>query len=910
MKVTTKLFLVALLLSLILSVGAVTAQDNITFEKSDMQDISTEIISQDNEQSTHDEILKENNEDSKLKEDIAVSYQFSDIQSWINSASEGETIYLNGEFYSGSGSPINVAKNNITIIGGPQYNPNSIATLDAHGISSIMTISASNVVIQGIKFINGHAPLIHNGNSLDETDCGAMDISGSNCKIISCSFINNDATNDAGAIKISGYTANNIIEDCVFEQNHARNGGAILTWGENVSILNSNFTNNYGSSAGAIESYGKNAFLDNCNFINSHVDYDGGTVRVSGFNSTIINSNFINSSCNREGGAIYIGGDNITVKCNKFIDCYSKRYGGAIYINKNNIVVENNRFLNSTADEKGDDIFIRGANDYILNNSFYVKPMSVYEDNPGNAIIENNRNVDSYTVDINSSFVGFVARTVQIPIYVTDIWDTPMSGTVTLYGYGDQTLVDGKAMFVVNLPSTPTILKSYVKYGDTIKNITIESVAFDSIESIVQNSADDIIVNLASGAAGNVIVNINGVNYVADVVNGTATVRPEGLVNGEYVAIIMYSGDGNFSSEWRIASINITQSPEKVESYSINVNSSFVGFVARTVQIPIYVTDIWDTPMSGTVTLYGYGDQTLVDGKAMFVVNLPSTPTILKSYVKYGDTIKNITIESVAFDSIESIVQNSADDIIVNLASGAAGNVIVNINGVNYVADVVNGTATVRPEGLVNGEYVAIIMYSGDDEYSNEWRITSINITQSPVYKLTQGKDINVLYSGKATYKVLVTKDGKPVAGENVIIGFNGKNNNVRTDANGYATLNLDTGIKPGSYYIKTTYNGVSATNRVIVKQIIKASDKKVKKSAKLTKVKISLVKVDGKYLKSKTLKVKFNGKTYKVKTNSKGVATWKVKKSMLKKLKVNKKYKYTVNYGSDTLTKKLTVKK
>ena len=91
---------------------------------------------------------------------------------------------------------------------------------------------------------------------------------------------------------------------------------------------------------------------------------------------------------------------------------------------------------------------------------------------------------------------------------------------------------------------------------------------------------------------------------------------------------------------------------------------------------------------------------------------------------------------------------------------------------------------------------------------------------------------------------------------------------------------------------------------------MIKASNKKVKKSAKVTKIKITLNKVNGKYLKSKTLKIKFNKKTYKVKTNKKGVATWKVKKSMLKKLKVGKKVKYTVTYGKATLTKKLTIKK
>ena len=160
-------------------------------------------------------------------------------------------------------------------------------------------------------------------------------------------------------------------------------------------------------------------------------------------------------------------------------------------------------------------------------------------------------------------------------------------------------------------------------------------------------------------------------------------------------------------------------------------------------------------------------------------------------------------------------------------------------------------------------------------------------------------------------YKVLVTIDGKAVgAGETVTIKYNGKTYNVKTDKNGYATLKLNTKVKVKKYTITATYKGIKVTNKVTINHVIKASNKKVKKSKKVTKVKVSLKKVNGKYLKGKVLKIKFNKKTYKVKTNKKGVATWKVKKSMLKKLKVGKKYKYKVTYGKDIVTKKLTIKK
>ena len=47
MKVMHKLFVVALLLSLTLTVGAVMAQDNVTFEQSDVQAVSIETGNED-----------------------------------------------------------------------------------------------------------------------------------------------------------------------------------------------------------------------------------------------------------------------------------------------------------------------------------------------------------------------------------------------------------------------------------------------------------------------------------------------------------------------------------------------------------------------------------------------------------------------------------------------------------------------------------------------------------------------------------------------------------------------------------------------------------------------------------------------------------------------------------------------
>ena len=87
------------------------------------------------------------------------------------------------------------------------------------------------------------------------------------------------------------------------------------------------------------------------------------------------------------------------------------------------------------------------------------------------------------------------------------------------------------------------------------------------------------------------------------------------------------------------------------------------------------------------------------------------------------------------------------------------------------------------------------------------------------------------------------------------------------------------------------------------------AKNLNVKKSAKTLKIKVTLKKVNGKYLKSKKVTLKFNGKTYKAKTNKKGVATFKITKKVIKKLKKGKKYTYKATFIKDVVSKKITVK-
>ena len=66
-----------------------------------------------------------------------------------------------------------------------------------------------------------------------------------------------------------------------------------------------------------------------------------------------------------------------------------------------------------------------------------------------------------------------------------------------------------------------------------------------------------------------------------------------------------------------------------------------------------------------------------------------------------------------------------------------------------------------------------------------------------------------------------------------------------------------------------------------------------------------------GKAIKGKKIVFKFKGKKYSAKTNKKGIAKVTIKKkSVLKKLKKGKKYKFTAAYKTNKVKGKVKIKK
>ncbi len=241
---------------------------------------------------------------------------------------------------------------------------------------------------------------------------------------------------------------------------------------------------------------------------------------------------------------------------------------------------------------------------------------------------------------------------------------------------------------------------------------------------------------------------------------------------------------------------------------------------------------------------------------------------------------------------------------------------LFNTNG-DYLANeevnvIVNGKANVyvtNKEGKINilfSKLTANQSIKVINPITGEVALNSIKVVPRLV-----GSNIVMDYFDGSSYTVKVyDESGKPVkAGQVVTVKLNKKTYKIKTNSKGVATLTIPNTLIPSTYSLSATFTGQTIKNTIKVKQILKTKNTIVKKSSKKAFLTATLKSSKNKAIKGKLLTFKFNGKTYKSKTNSKGVATVTLTKSVLNKLKVGKNYLLSVVYLKDTVKSKISVK-
>ena len=259
--------------------------------------------------------------------------------------------------------------------------------------------------IIGSNFTNNRATGLNKTATGKGGDGGAVIWIGSDGLVDECLFENNTAAKNGGAVYLEasdlGTCDNTTFKNSKFINNNASEQGGAIDWAEgatNGAIINSTFEKNNATDGGAVSWSGHNGKIIDSNFTDNHASRNGGAVLWSGINGVIDNTRFVNNTA-ENGGAVYLqncahGTDtNMTIK-DSYFENNSAVGGGALNWHKGtNATVDNTEFVDNYA-TRGGAVFINGTDGTIKNSNFTANEAilggAVYANNEGLTITDSN----------------------------------------------------------------------------------------------------------------------------------------------------------------------------------------------------------------------------------------------------------------------------------------------------------------------------------------------------------------------------------------------------------------------------------------------------------------------------------------------------------------------------------------
>ena len=846
----------------------------------------------------------------------------------INKASSGDTI----QFSDG----------NYTNIGGVVYGLNlkgsTDTIIDAQGAGGFFRTSGS-VTLENISFVNaytgdkqgnpdgpdtqydGEGAIVNNGyltvrncyfasNQGIGTEGGAIHNSGT-CYVYDSLFYGNGGKK-GGAI-YSDKNTNLYLYNCVVNHCVSREGSALHAKEATVEIHNCTVANSSAKNGLFYIKKSSVKFYD-CNFYNSKAVDSAGVINIDEKSSVeIYNCIFdrisstgtklwFHDECGSgDGGAIVVEKDarGVIIKDSVFKNCTAKGYGGAIYIQASTTITIDNCTFKSNSANYGSNIYSQYTTSLIIKNSnFDVKTtietsdidygeteyVKITHDDGTNGLLN-----PKYTLTLNNQEYSVTSASVSVSNLNVGNYTAIL--TAADYNSNNYLLTQNTSFFIVG--------------GENLEVTAIYS--FNGDGSLNVNIADEYDRPLKNTQ---IRVTIDNETYTTSTNSNGAATLAVNLKSGEYN--ITLNIDGKIISNktpTKITVVNDTQIP-----ITENVTVTFSYNDDGTVNVEVkdrYDRVVFDNKVSITFNGITYNLTTNTNGIAILkAVNTQAGEYDVEIVVE-GKNVLNPpqTIKIMPTNNVSSVIAdnlkrayNSGYDFKARFLDKNANplknkEVTFVINGNDYLTTTDAYGYAYLKNTLSEGEYKVII----ENPATNEK--ISRNLTIVP--RITQNSDITVDYSYSKTYKIFVyADDGEKVAGgENVVITLNGVSTTLKTKSDGSVSYTVSN-LAPNTYTITAEYKGVSVSNSVLVKQILKASNKSFKRF-KVKKYTATLKTSSGKAIKGKKITFKINKKTYTAKTNKKGIASIKIKSLT----KVGK-YKIIIKYLKTSIKKTVTVKK
>ena len=341
------------------------------------------------------------------------------------------------------------------------------------------------------------------------------------------------------------------------------------------------------------------------------------------------------------------------------------------------------------------------------------------------------------------------------------------------------------------------------KYFTVTNSTTFKVTKSELFMNVTDQGNGTVLVELPGDAEGNVTVELGGQEYVASVENGKAWITLDGATPGIHDITVTYSGDEKYNSVTDESSVVIPKynSPIGVDVDDIHVDD--------TLNVVISLPD--SATGNVTVEIDGTEYPAVIDGDKA-VVNVTGltagNKTLVVKYSGDDNYLPNTTTVQFEVSKVDSTVSATPrnitagnDEVItVNVPSDASGRVLVNVNGVGYYANIINGMAKVIIPDLDSGKYTVNVIYEGDDKYLPSTTTISFTVTKAKSAISISGSDIKI--GDDETITVSVPSD----ATGTVSIKIAGKTYTEEV-SDGKAVFVIS-GLSKGTYNITAIYSG------------------------------------------------------------------------------------------------------
>jgi len=512
----------------------------------------------------------------------------------------------------------------------------------------------------------------------------------------------------------------------------------------------------------------------------------------------------------------------------------------------------------------------------VANGKYYLTAyaLNVLELDDEYSILITLNNQEKNTKIVVDTSTGTVGQSGTIAAHLYDGNSNILSNKELTFDVGGKTFASKTGSDGVALISfTPDEVKNYdvlVKFkGD---NLYSPSQARSVLKTLSDTNATIITINNMTGNRNETIklkANLKAPGFIED----SANKQIDFYVNNKLVgsAVTNLNGDAEFD-------YNVTEVGGKYvcsAEYS-DGEDTFKSFATLFVpESEIYLTMLSNKSnvkigdkFKITYSLFNLGPDNSTNVVLDYVV--PGSMKYIESISSIGKTQYDDNSKEFKWTIDNLPVGNQTLNIIFESAAVARNNLTAHLSTDTYDKSVANGAPT---------RYLTVKSYA----------------------KLV-ANDLTKYYNGPENYRVYIYGDnGKLVGnGVSVKVTINKKVFNLKSK-NGFVDVPVT--FKEGKYTSTVECNGLSISNKIVVKATLITKNISKKKS-KVVKFTAKVLNTKGKAVKGKKVTFKVKGKKYNVKTNKKGIATLK-----LKNLKVGS-YKVTTTYNKLTVKNTIKIKK